>query len=95
MKVLDVLQRPLITEKAARCQQTANEYCFQVHPKANKHQIRRAVEQLFQVHVVGVKTLTVPGKRKKAGRYVAQSSDWKKAIVKLHEKDTIKMFEGK
>lgn len=95
MKVLDVLQRPLITEKAARCQQTANEYCFQVNPKANKFQIRRAVELLFQVKVTGVRTLTVPGKRRRAGRYTAQSSDWKKAIVKLHAKDTIKMFEGK
>lgn len=81
MRLTDVIQRPLVTEKATRQGEAANEYFFAVHAKANKHLIREAVEKLFKVKVVSVRTLSKPG--------------WKKAMVRLREKETIKLFEGK
>lgn len=90
-----MIQRPLITEKAAKQREAVNEYFFAVHPKADKNLIRLAVEKLFGVKVIGVKTMNVAGRYKRFGNRTGQTPDWKKAIVRLKEKQTIKALEGK
>jgi large subunit ribosomal protein L23 len=86
--------RPLITEKSSAAYQARGEYTFQVHPDANKTQIRSAIEQLFGVHVTGVWTMNVRGKERRMGRTTGRRPNWKKAIVTLREGDTIEIFEG-
>ena len=86
--------RPLITEKSSAAYQERGEYAFEVHPDATKPQIRTAVEQLFGVKVTGVWTSNQRGKEKRMGRTVGRRPNWKKAIVKLREGDTIPVFEG-
>src|ERR671915_2651771 len=86
--------RPLITEKSSAAYQERGEYAFEVHPDATKPQIRNAVEQLFGVTVTGVWTSNQRGKEKRMGRTVGRRPNWKKAIVKLREGDTIPVFEG-
>jgi large subunit ribosomal protein L23 len=86
--------RPLITEKSSAAYQDRGEYTFEVHPDATKPQIRTAIETLFGVKVTGVWTLNVRGKEKRMGKTVGRRPNWKKAIVKLREGDTIEIFEG-
>ena len=86
--------RPIITEKSSAAYQHRGEYAFEVHPDATKTQIRSAIEQLFGVKVTGVWTLNVRGKEKRMGKNVGRRPNWKKAIVKLREGDTIEIFEG-
>ena len=86
--------RPLITEKSSAAYQDRGEYTFEVHPDATKPQIRSAIEQLFGVKVTGVWTSNVRGKEKRMGKTVGRRRNWKKAIVKLREGDTIEIFEG-
>ncbi len=90
---LDVILRPLITEKATRLS-GENKYAFEVDRRANKHQIRDAVQRAFNVRVVRVNTMNVRGKSRRAGRRYTRSRDWKKAIVTLAEGDSIQLFEG-
>ena len=89
----DVLIRPLITEKTSMMMQE-NKYAFQVALNANKVEIRQAVEQIFEVKVLSVNTVRVLGKVKRMGRTQGKRSDYKKAIVKLAEGQTIEFFEG-
>ena len=84
----DILLRPIITEKTSVMLQD-NKYTFQVPLTANKVEIRQAVEQIFKVN-----TVRVFGKTKRMGKYVGKRSDYKKAIVKLAEGNTIPLFEG-
>ena len=86
--------RPLVTEKSSTAFQDRGEYTFEVHPDATKPQIRSAIEQLFGVKVTGVWTSNVRGKEKRMGKTVGRRPNWKKAIVKLAEGDTIPIFEG-
>jgi large subunit ribosomal protein L23 len=89
-----VLVRPLITEKATMLT-GENKYAFQVDPRANKIQIRQAVEAGFDVEVTAVNVLNVKGKRRRGGRRSpGKSPDWKKAIVTLAQGDKIQLFEG-
>jgi len=86
---------PLITEKTTGMQERARTLCFRVHPRANKIQIRRAVEQIFKVKVDGVRTVNVAGKLKRRGKSSGYASDWKKAYVTLREGEKmIEYFEG-
>jgi large subunit ribosomal protein L23 len=89
-----IIVRPLITEKSSAAYQDRGEYTFEVHPDASKPQIRGAIEQLFGVKVTGVWTSNVRGKEKRMGKTVGSRPNWKKAIVKLREGDTIEIFEG-
>lgn len=89
----DLLLRPIITEKTSQMMQE-NKYTFQVPLDANKVEIRQAVEAVFGVKVVNVNTIRVMGKTKRMGKYVGKRSDYKKAIVKLAEGNTISLFEG-
>ena len=89
----DLLIRPVITEKTSVMMQD-NKYTFKVPLTANKTEIRQAVEKIFNVKVEKVNTVRVLGKNKRMGRYVGKRSDYKKAIVKLAEGNTIQIFEG-
>jgi large subunit ribosomal protein L23 len=89
-----IIKRPLITEKSTRQKEDGNQIAFVVDPKAGKIQIRQAVEKLFKVKVLSVRTMNVVGKKKRLGRFIGRKSDWKKAIVKLREGDRIEFFEG-
>lgn len=92
--IRDVLIRPLVTEKSTRVMSETNAYTFQVAPEATKTQIRQAVEQIFNVRVVDVRTMWVRGKQRRLGRYQGRRPDWKKAIVKLAPGQRIPIFEG-
>ena len=94
MKVHDVIQRPLVTEKSNLGREEHNVATFAVNPDANKHDIQRAVESLFGVDVVRVRTMRQPRKKKRVGRIVGRTAEWKKAIVELAEGQSIEFFEG-
>lgn len=94
MKIHDVIQRPVVTEKSSIAREEANIATFRVDPYATKLQIRQAVEQLFEVKVTNVRTMQQPGKKKRVGRSVGRKPAWKKAIVELAEGHTIEFFEG-
>jgi large subunit ribosomal protein L23 len=89
----DILIRPLITEKATALMQE-NKYTFVVPLKANKVEIRQAVEQIFKVKVLDVNTIRVMGKMKRMGKTQGKRPDYKKAIVKLAPGQSIEFFEG-
>ena len=90
----DVLRRPLITEKATFLRERENAVAFEVDPKATKAEIKQAVEQVFKVKVIGVRTAIARGKKARVGRSVGRKSNWKKAYVTLKEGDQIEFFEG-
>jgi large subunit ribosomal protein L23 len=94
MNLSDVIKRPLITEKATLLKGTSNAVLFAVDTRANKKEVREAVEKLFKVKVVDVRTMTVPGKVKRRGRTAGLRPGWKKAVVTLKEGDKIEFFEG-
>ncbi len=89
----DILIRPLITEKATDFMQE-DKYTFVVPLKANKVEIRQAVEHVFKVKVLAVNTVRVMGKTKRMGRTEGKRPDYKKAIVKLAPGQRIEFFEG-
>jgi large subunit ribosomal protein L23 len=84
---------PVVTEKATRHRETKNEVAFVVARDATKVEIRNAVQELFDVVVLAVRTMSVTGKMKRLGRFEGRRSSWKKAIVKLKEGQTIEFFE--
>ena len=90
----ETIVRPLITEKTSAAFQDRGEYAFEVHPDATKPQIRSAIEDLFGVKVTDVWTSNQRGKEKRVGRSAGRRPNWKKAIVKLREGDSIEIFEG-
>ena len=90
----DVVKRPLITEKSERGREAARQYAFEVHREATKIQVKNAVEKLFAVHVMAIRTSIARGKNKRVGRNIGRRPNWKKAIVTLKEGETISLFEG-
>jgi large subunit ribosomal protein L23 len=89
----DIIRRPVITEKSTDLM-SEKKYVFEVDPKANKTEIKQAVEQIFGVKVEKVNTMNVRGKVKRFGRYSGRRPNWKKAIVKLTEDSkAIEIFE--
>ena len=88
-----VVKRALITEKGTVLRELRRQYFFEVARDANKIEIRRAVEAIFNVKVQGVQTHQVRGKAKRQGRFVGRRSDWKKAIVTLQPDHKIELFE--
>jgi len=94
MNSFEVIRRPLITEKSSLLKEMNRQYAFEVDAKANKNQIRLAIEAVFKVHVADVKTMNIRGKFRRVGRHTGQRSNWKKAIVTLKEGDKIEFFEG-
>jgi len=89
-----IIVRPLVTEKSTQQKELRNQYVFEVHRNANKIEIQSAVERLFKVKVVQVRTTNVLGKLKRVGRKYGKRPDWKKAIVTLREGNRIEFFEG-
>lgn len=89
-----IIRRPLITEKGTELKNQARHYLFEVARDANKIEIKRAIESLFRVKVLQVRTLSVKGKEKRVGRFVGSTPDWKKAVATLREGDSIEFFEG-
>jgi large subunit ribosomal protein L23 len=86
--------RPLVTEKSSAAYQERGEYTFEVHPEANKTNIKAAIESLFGVKVTGVWTSQQRGKPRRVGSASGLRPRWKKAIVTLKQGDTIEIFEG-
>jgi len=90
----DIIRRPLITEKTNLQKEAFNQVSFEVDRRANRVQIKRAVERIFKVRVADVRTMQVKGKIKRRGRVLGKRKDWKKAVVKLMPGDRIDFFEG-
>ena len=88
-----VVRKPLVTERFADLRERDNKFIFEVHPDANKHEIRQAIEHFFGVKVTVVRTMNVRGKVKRLGRFSGKRADWKKAIVTLAEGDSIDLFD--
>jgi len=80
-----VIKGPLLTEKSDRLKEQDGQVVFKVDPRANKIQIKEAVEKFFNVKVAEIRTAKVHGKSKRVGRHLGQTSDWKKAIISLKE----------
>lgn len=87
-----IIRYPSITEKNTKMRETQNKYVFEVERAAKKPDIKEAVEKLFAVTVLSVNTILVKGKKKRMGRNVGYRSDWKKAIVRIQEGQTISKF---
>jgi len=88
-----VVVRPIVSEKSYALL-TSNKYTFRVHEHAHKTQIRQAVEEIFGVRVLDVRTMSVKSKPKRRGWTSGKTRTWKKAIVQLHPEDHIELFEG-
>ncbi|MBE9569898.1 MAG: 50S ribosomal protein L23 [Desulfobacteraceae bacterium] len=94
MDIYQVIKEPRITEKANIQKEDTNQVTFKVHKKANKVEIRQAVETFFKTKVLDVRTMNVRGKRRRMGKTVGKKSDWKKAVVRLAPGENIEFFEG-
>ena len=90
----DIIKKPLITEKTTTQKDAFNQVTFEVDPSANRVEIKRTVEQIFNVKVARVQTMQMTGKRKRRGWVVGKRKDWKKAIVTLMPGERIDFFEG-
>jgi large subunit ribosomal protein L23 len=90
----EIIKRPLITEKTSIQKELYNQLTFEVDRRANRIEIKRAVETVFNVRVSAVKTIQVTGKIKRRGRILGKRRDWKKAIVRLMPGERIDFFEG-
>ncbi len=88
-----IIMRPLITEKAQNLT-SIGKYAFEVDRRANKLQVKEAVEATFNVRVTAVNTCTMKGKEKRYGRNATKQPDWKKAVVTLAPGEKIELFEG-
>ncbi|GIW42865.1 MAG: 50S ribosomal protein L23 [Candidatus Binatia bacterium] len=93
MEPTDVIRSALVTEKGTLLQQLGNQYVFAVHPKANKFEIRSAVERLFKVKVVNVRTANYLGQVRRVGKGVGRRPNWKKAYVTLAPGHRIELFD--
>lgn len=93
MNSRSVLIRPVISEKSYELL-SASKYTFRIHPRAHKTQVRQAVEEVFGVRVLDVRTMSVKSKPKRRGWTSGKTREWKKAIVQLHPEDSIELFEG-
>ena len=90
----EIIVRPVVTEKSSAAYQTSKVYTFEVHPLANKYQIRDALQKLFGVTATGVRTMQMRRHSVTRGRTRGTTARWKKAIVTLKEGDSIAVFEG-
>ena len=92
MDNINVIIKPLITEKSMHMQAARNAYAFKVHRDANKPQIKKAVEQIYNVKVADVRTMNRKGKPRRSKVKMTKTSDWKKAVVILAEDSKIELF---
>ncbi|MBF0117595.1 MAG: 50S ribosomal protein L23 [Desulfobacterales bacterium] len=94
MSQYDIVLRPLRTEKTEQQKEIRNQLSFEVESCANRIEIKKSVEKLFNVRVNKVRTMQVKGKIKQRGRIIGKRKDWKKAIVTLAPGERIDFFEG-
>ena len=94
MDIYQVIREPHITEKGTLQKEGFNQITFKVHKRANKIEIKKAVETFFKTKVLDVKTMSVRGKKRRMGRNIGKKADWKKAVVKLAPGENIEFFEG-
>lgn len=94
MKIHEVIRKPLVTEKSTIAREEENVITFAVDPRATKYDIKGAVETLFNVNVITVRTMRMPRKKRRLGRFFGYRAEWKKAIVTLSEGQTIEFYEG-
>jgi large subunit ribosomal protein L23 len=94
MQTEQIILKPLITEKSTKLRDLTNRYLFQVLPKANKYQIKLAVEKLYNVKVLNVKTNIKPGKLKRTGKSVKKTAKVKKAYIQLDKGQKIELFKS-
>ena len=87
-----VVKRPILTEESTILMNAKNQYVFRVDPRANKNQIRDAIEDMFKVKVVSVNTMNYDGKLMRRGRTFGRRPRWKKAVVTLQQGDTIDLM---
>ncbi len=90
----EIIRRPLITEKTSIQKEKYNQLTFEVDRRANRIEIKRAIEGIFKVRVASVRTMQVTGKIKRRGRILGKRRDWKKAVVRLMPGERIDFFEG-
>ncbi len=89
-----ILKRPLVTEKSTIEKDLRNKLFFEVDRRANKIEIKGAVEKIFKVNVLDVATMSMKGKLKRVGRHFTKSPDWKKAVVTIKSGQRVEFFEG-
>lgn len=94
METFEVLRRPIVTEKSGFQSENLRRYTFEVDVRANKRQIKEAVERAFDVKVEAVNVINMRGKSRRLGRTRGWTKDWRKAIVTLAPGQTIQLFEG-
>ena len=94
MDIYEVIKEPHITEKGGLQKDLHNQMTFKVDRRANKVEIRRAIETLFRAKVLHVRTMNMRGKGRRVGKNIGKRPDWKKAIVKLAPGESIEFFEG-
>ncbi len=92
-RIHDVIRRPMVTEKSTSLRESENQVVFEVDRKANKQEIREAVERLFGVKVERVNTMQMPGKARRFGRVIGRRGAWKRAVVQLAEGQQIDFYE--
>ena len=92
-ELVHIIKKPCLTEKGMGLQEANNQIVLKVDPRANKIEIKKAVENLFNVKVSKVRTASMHGKKKRLGRYMGRTSDWKKAIVTLAEGHKVDFLE--
>lgn len=89
----DILKKPCLTEKGMTLQEVHNQIVLKVNPDANKIEIKAAIQDLFKVKVLKVRTLNMHGKSKRVGKHIGQTPNWKKAVVTLAEGQKIDFLE--
>lgn len=94
MNLYDIIKAPRVTEKSSLNSEKNNQICFEVDKRANKVQIKEAVEQIFKKKVLSVQTVNLKGKPKRVGRSFGKRADTKKAVVRLYPGETLNFFEG-
>ena len=90
----NIIKRPLVTEKTNIQKEESNQVTFEVDTRANRIEIKRAIEQIFNVKVAKTRTVNVKGKVKRRGRIMGKRKDWKKAVVTLMPGERIEFFDG-
>lgn len=94
MNEYTIIRRPVVTEKSTIDKEKNNRLAFEVAPRANKVEIRRAIESIFGVRVIDVRTIRKKGKTRRVGKILGKRRSWKKAMVKLAPGERIEFFEG-
>ena len=92
--IYEVIKRPVLTEKTTLQKELSNQVTFEVDRRANKIELKGAVERIFKVKVIDVQSMVVRGKTKRVGRFSGKRSDWKKAIVTLKPGEQVPFLEG-